>query len=41
MAWEKVFPNVIATNSLVQSFTTILGSQLDDTDTTQSNVSYP
>jgi type II secretory pathway pseudopilin PulG len=31
--------NIIATNSLIESFTTILASQLDDIDTSQ--VSYP
>ncbi|HUV38443.1 MAG TPA: type II secretion system protein [Planctomycetota bacterium] len=41
MVWEQTYNDVIGTNSLIESFTTILGSQLDDTDTTASGVSYP
>jgi type II secretory pathway pseudopilin PulG len=33
--------SIIATNSLIESFTTILASQLDDIDTSPNQVSYP
>ena len=41
MEWSAAYNDVIGTNTLVESFTTILGSQLDDTDTTTSNVPVP